>query len=122
MARELTADKISTLVNQFVKIGMRMGVWRECSGKVIALIEHDDGWSLEVFEKYSRDLKSAATRFPFPELPEDETDAAIELAGYLSIKLNDYIKARRAADSRSAAATKKASMAGVEARKAKREN
>ena len=116
---ELTPDKISTLVNTFVKMGRRFDFKGAGENLTIALFQHDDGWSLETFPKYSRELKGATARFPFPGLPEDPDDAAIELAGYLSVKLNNHLKSKKAAKNRSKEVIKRASQAGVEARKKK---
>lgn len=118
---KLTKDKITTLVNTFVKMGRKFDFKGADGNLIIALFQHDDGWSLEAFPKYSHDLKYAVTRFEFPELPNDPDDAAIELAGYLSIKLNNHLRSKKAAANRSKDSTLRASKAGVEARQKKRE-
>lgn len=117
---ELTQEKISTLVNTFVKMGRRFDFKGADGQLVIALFKHEDGWSLEAFPKYSRELRNASARFPFPDLPSDPDDAAIALAGYLSVKLNNHLKAKKAAKNRSKEVIEKASKAGVEARRKKK--
>lgn len=111
---ELTKDKITILVNHFVRVELKFGFADEKT--IVALFEHDDGWSLETVPKHDSRLKEAKTRFTLPSLPDDEMDAAIELAGFLSVKLNNYIRAKRAASGRSAEVKSRAGKIAAEAR------
>lgn len=111
---ELTKDKVSILVNHFVRLSLKYGV--PSSDCDIALIKHDDGWSLEMVARDDHDIDGLATRFAMPELPDSSMDAAIDLAGFLSVRLNNYIRAKRSNSGRTAEAKKRAAKHAVEAR------
>lgn len=88
----LSDDDITTLVNNFVKMGLKVGLQNGCGGgRQIALFRYDDGWSVELVETTEKRLKEAVLHFDYPiVLPDDEMDAAIELAGLISIRLHDW--------------------------------
>jgi len=86
----LDKKQISTLVNRFVKNGLEMGFPME--GMKIALFHEDNHWDLLAVPKRSPELKKAELHFNFPDdLPSESLDIAIELAGFLSVRLNSYI-------------------------------
>lgn len=116
---ELTKDKVTTLVNHFVRLSLKYGV--PPSNCDIALIKHDDGWSLEMVARDDHDIDGLETRFPMPELPDKSMDAAIELAGFLSVKLNNYIRVKRSNHGRTAEARSRAAKIAAEARWKKRD-
>ncbi len=89
----LNDKQIKVLTNHFVKMckGLGFDMVKSC-GRQIALFRQDDGWSLELVESTALRLKNATMHFDYPlALPEDEWDAAIELAGLISIRLHDWM-------------------------------
>jgi len=93
----LTEEKIRELVNGFVRMGMKVGFQDACGGgRQIALFQHDDGWSIELVESTEKRLSKAVMHFDYPMiLPEDDFDAAIELAGLVSTRLHDWTNRSR---------------------------
>ncbi len=90
----LTDKQISTLTNQFVRTGMRVGLQNGCGGgRQIALFRYDDSWGIELVEHTEKRLSKATMHFDYPAfLPKDEIDAAIELAGLISSRLHEWSK------------------------------
>ncbi len=89
----LNDEQIKVLTNHFVKMckGFGFDMFRSC-GSQIALFHQEDGWSIELVEPTNLRLKNATMHFDYPlVLPEDEWDAAIELAGLISIRLHDWM-------------------------------
>jgi len=93
----LTEEKIRELVNGFVRMGMKIGLQNSCGGgRQIALFHHDDGWSIELVEHTEKRLSKASIHFDYPAtLPDDELDAAIELAGLVSSQLHEWARRSR---------------------------
>lgn len=89
----LNDDNITTLVNNFVKMGLKVGLQNGCGGgRQIALFRYDDGWGVELVEHTEKRLDKAVMHFDYPMLlPDDDLDAAIELAGLISVRLHDWV-------------------------------
>lgn len=93
----LSDDTITQLTNGFVRAGLKAGFASGTEDKLICLFRHNDGWSLEVARKSSDYAKDALAAFDFPrKLPDDELDAAIELASLISHKLHFWSNSQKA--------------------------
>lgn len=90
----LTDGQITTLTNHFIRMGLKVGLQSACGGgRQIALFRHDDGWSIELVELTEKRLSKSVTHFDYPmTLPDNEMDAAIELAGIISMRLHEWAK------------------------------
>lgn len=114
----LDKKQISTLVNRFVKNGLEMGFPME--GMKIALFHEDDHWDLLVVPKRSPELKKAEMHFNFPDdLPSEPLDTAIELAGFLSVRLNSYMSKKKSSSGKTPEQRKASAKKAIEARWAK---
>lgn len=93
----LTDAQITTLTNHFVRMGMKIG-FQEGVGMNICLFRYEDGWGLELVPPRHSRLKEAQSKFKYPEnLPTDEMDAAIALAGFVTRKLHNWNTAKKSA-------------------------
>ncbi len=111
----LSDEQIRIIVNQFVKMGMKLDFTGQ--GLEIALFRNDDSWDLQTIEPRSPKLKDAELHFRFPDdLPEDNLDAAIELAGILSIRLHKYANNKKANAGKTPEQRKAAAKKAIEAR------
>lgn len=112
----LTDEQITKITNHFVRMGKEIG-FENGIGMNICLFKHEDGYSLEIIPPRDPRLKSAETKFNFPcNLPGDEFDAAIELAGLISYRLHGFSRNKKANSSRSDAAKKAAAHKASSAR------
>lgn len=93
----LSDEQISSLTNGFVKMGRKVGL-KNGYGRQIALYRHEDCWDIALVDKKSKKEDVEVCRFTYPDrLPDDELDATIELAGYVSYKLHDCCRTMSAA-------------------------
>lgn len=88
---------INTLTNHFIRMIMKVGLHTACGdGRQICLFKYENAWSLDLVSNTEMRLGNALTKFDYPEsLPEDDLDAAIELAGLISAKLHHWANRSR---------------------------
>lgn len=85
-------------INQFVKLAQKMGMLGNDSlADMSACMNYELGSHCDIVALQKDDPSTASydVCLDFPELPEDETDAMIELAGFLSIKLSAYVSGKK---------------------------
>lgn len=100
----MTDEQISTIVNQFCRVSVLFTGYDpdNFKGLVAVLDKEDDGWSLNAMQKSDVVKYKHALVIDLPEMPEDQTDGLIMLAGALSTRLSKFARARRANMSKSA--------------------
>ena len=88
----MTDEQISQLTNQFVKMMTYFGGYspEQVRGLKIVLDRGDGFWDLKAVQPEDAQIHKHALVFDMPELPEDKTDAMIELAGAVSTRLHKY--------------------------------
>lgn len=114
----LSDEQIRTLVNHFVRMSMKVGFNAE--GLEIALFRNDGSWDLRTVEPRSPELKTSELHLKYPSnLPGDDVDAAIELAGILSVRLHKYFNNKKANAGKTPEQRKAVAKKAVETRWAK---
>lgn len=97
----MTSEQIAELVNHFVKLVGKFDLSKEdLANYRIALIHGQDFWDLKI--ERGKKPKDAALWLEFPEWDgKDKLDLQINLAGFLSRRINGYFAKVKANQSRS---------------------
>lgn len=86
--------QITIITNHFVRMIIKNDPFIFQSTKIYFFDDSENGMSLRMLQKDDPEVRKATTSFDFPKLDirDDQLDIAIELAGYISVKLHDYYK------------------------------
>lgn len=94
-------EQIRDLANGFAKMYLRYDDGSEVEKRKIVLSQTEDGWDLNAVYAPIHRTKEVKLVLDFPLLPLDRTEAAIEIAGYLSQRLGNYFRIKKANEGRS---------------------
>lgn len=75
-------------INHFVKLAVKGGLNRLAADYRIGVNKLNDGYEIRAIQ--TDNLEQFDLTFKFPELPDDETDAMIDLAGFVSNKITEW--------------------------------
>lgn len=111
----MNKDQIKTITNHFCRMTMKQ--WPFDVGDYTIILCHPEGaWDLIAVPKDRLKDFEPVAKFDMPDLPADQTDAMIDLAGFISERLARYFAAVKANQNRSPEARKASAKKAIESR------